>query len=98
MMVSVAYYNHSRWVADCPVDFCGDARALYPEVGANPDGSPILSPHPVYVTQCANGHQFRIDAPPDDRRAQIETALSERPGQYRDWLPAGHRWASAGHP
>jgi len=87
MMTSTAYFNHGRWVAECPTG-CGDARALYPEGSATP----------VYVQRCAEGHEFRIDAPPDDVRARIEAALADRPERYRDWLPRGHPWAAQGFP
>lgn len=97
VMTSVAYYNHGAWKADCPADWCTDARALYPQLRTN-DGSTVFSAYPVYVQRCAEGHEFRIDAPPDDDRARIEAALADRPSQFRDWLPRGHRWAANGYP
>jgi hypothetical protein len=97
MKTSVAYLNHGRWVAECPEDWCTDAKGLYPQLPTT-DGSTVYSDHPVYVQRCAEGHEFRIDAPPDDMRARIETALADRPPQFRDWLPSGHRWAANGYP
>lgn len=98
-MTSVAYYNHGKWVADCPADWCTDARALYPQVSIDAQGQAVYSATPVYVQRCAEqGHEFRIDAPPDDLRAQIEAALEDRPPQFRDWLPNGHPWSANGYP
>lgn len=94
MKTSIAYYNHSRWVASCPADWCSDARGLYPQ---DPQTG-LPGPHPVYVQHCAEGHEFRIEAPPDDVRARIEAALADRPPQFRDWLPNGHPWAANGYP
>jgi hypothetical protein len=96
-MTATAYLNHGRWVAECPADWCGDAKGLYPQLPTT-DGSTVLSPNPVYLQRCVNGHEFRIEAPPDDMRAQIEAALADRPEQFRDWLPNGHPWSANGHP
>lgn len=93
-MRTVAYLNHGRWVADCPVEGCGDALALYPEVGADAQRRPILSAEPVYTQTDTQGHRFQIDAPPDDMRARIETAVADRPEPNRNWLPEGHRWSA----
>lgn len=95
MITSAAYLNQGRWVADCPVEWCGDALALYPQ----DPRTGIVAADPAYVQSCAKGHQFRINAPPDRMRARIEAVLASRPEEYRDWLPDGHPWgASHGYP
>lgn len=94
MMTALCYLNHNRWVADCPVTGCGDALALYPEIGGDAQGNPILSDVPRYVQTCKKGHPFRLDAPPDEMRAQIEQAVADRPEPNRNWLPDGHPWGA----
>jgi hypothetical protein len=89
MMTSLAYLNYGRWVADCPVDGCSDARALHPE---DRYGNP--SPQPVPDTVCAAGHPYHIETPPAQHRDRLEQAVSERPLiQDRGWYPKGHGWA-----
>lgn len=94
-MTALAYLNYGRWVADCPVDWCADSRALHPE---DRYGNP--SPEPVHDTVCAAGHAFRIEAPPARARAQLEQAVADRPlPQDRGWYPKGHAWAEThGYP
>lgn len=95
-MESPAYVNHGQWVADCPAPGCGDARALFPQDPI----TGIPSPTPVYLQQCANGHEFRIDAPPDEFRARIEAVLADRlSAKRRNWFPRDHPLAiTAGWP
>lgn len=95
-MDSPAYVNHGRWVAECPIPGCGDARALYPQDPV----TGIPSPTPVYVQRCASGHEFRLVVPPDEVRARIEAALAERTSEKRkNWFPKDHPYAvEAGFP
>lgn len=93
-MRAVAYLNVGRWVADCPVEGCGDALALYPEVGADAQRRPVLSDVPIYTQTDTQGHRFDFDAPPDDARAGIEAAVADRPEPNRNWLPDGHPWGA----
>ncbi len=88
MTTAPAYYNHSRWVADCPDPTCSDARLVYevnPHTGV-PTGRRLTE------DVCAAGHAFQIDMPPPDLEAQIVAALQRRP------LPATHNWFPADHP
>lgn len=85
-MNALAYANWGRWVADCPVDGCHDARELAPGAAA---------------MVCVNGHASTIRWPGDPASvAAITAALEERPEpKTRNWLPAGHPIAVAsGYP
>lgn len=91
-MDTPAYVNHGRWVADCPVPDCGDAVALHPQ----DPRTGIPSPQPVLLQRCANGHELRLVAPPEEFRARIETALAERLSEVRrNWFPSNHPYALA---
>ncbi len=85
MSKALAYYNHGRWISDCPADGCTDAREVYsPQTG-------IRQSEDV----CAAGHHFRIEMPPPDVEAQIVAAVAQRPNAAdRSWYPAGHRRAT----
>lgn len=87
---ALAYYNHGRWVADCPEDGCTDARALHPE-----DRNGVVSPRPEFEQVCVRGHPFRLVCPPEGFRRQVERVLAEREKEPdRGWLPEGHPWGA----
>lgn len=91
-MDAPVYFNHGRWVANCPVPGCGDAVALHPQ----DRHTGVPSPHPVLMQLCANGHDLRLVAPPEELRARIETALMERvSATRRNWFPRDHPYALA---
>lgn len=81
---AVAYINHSRWVADCPRPYCGNAEKLSPRQKT------------VHCSNCLLVASVSWPADPDG----IWEALADRPvPQTRNWAPAGHRQAIAcGHP
>lgn len=85
MAEALAYYNYSRWVADCPHPKCNDARLV------NPDRLEDV---------CAHGHPMTIVMPSARQAAQIEEVLAERAMDAdRAWYPAGHvRAKMAGQP
>jgi hypothetical protein len=82
----MAYLNYGRWVADCPVDGCGDARAVYhPQTGARQTED-----------VCAKGHAFQIEMPPEQVEARIVAAVADRQEDGdKAWFPKGHGWAEA---
>ena len=92
-MTAAAYYNHGRWVAECPDPTCSDARLVYeinPQTGV-PTGSRLDS------DRCAAGHAFLIGMPPAEEEARIVAALERRPlPSTRNWFPAEHPTALAG--
>jgi hypothetical protein len=90
-MKALAYYNWGRWVVDCPVPGCGDARALHPEDHI----TGIPSAEPMYEQVCAAGHPITIEMPPGQEAARIEVALSERADGDKGWYPKGHARAEA---
>ena len=90
-MIARAYFNHGRWVADCPREFCTYAFELEPgqetylcrtrprRPGAAPGGC---------------GAEAPIEWPADAE--EIQRALELRPVEStRNWLPAGHPLAVA---
>ncbi|MFI6228636.1 hypothetical protein ACIBCR_15145 [Micromonospora echinospora] len=79
-MESAAYYNWGRWVADCAVEMCADAREV--TVGQ-------------VEAACRFGHPFRVVWPPQDLAAQVVAVLEERVEQHRSWFPSGHPLAVA---
>jgi len=89
-MKALAYLNWGRWVADCPVGGCTDARAIYPtDANGQPTGGPPILDH-----VCTGGHRFAVDMPPPEFEAQIVAALSERVSEKRrNWFPRGHPFA-----
>lgn len=90
MLKGLAYYNHSRWVVDCPAEGCTDARLVY-EV--NPQTN-IPTGRKLTEDTCARGHHFLIDMPPESAEAQIVAVLSERIEEAdRGWYPRGHERA-----
>lgn len=96
MKTSQAYYNHARWVAECPEEDCLDARLVYeedPRTG-RPTGRRLTG------DTCDNGHVFKIEMPNEQVEAQIVTAMSEREKDaHKSWFPAGHpRALIGGHP
>jgi|SRR5690349_7648748 len=87
MLKALAYVNWGRWVADCPVDGCTDARAIYP---TNAAGEPT-GMGPVIDHVCTSGHPFMVELPAPTTEAQIVSALSERASEKRkNWFPKGH--------
>lgn len=87
MLKGLAYYNHGRWVVDCPADGCTDARLVY-EVNPQTD---IPTGRRLDQDTCARGHHFGIEMPPDDMEARIVVALSDRVDDAdKGWYPEGH--------
>lgn len=82
MITSQAYYNHGRWVVDCPHEGCTSALAV---AGA---GSVVCAAPPKGC-----GRQYRVDFPGE--AAEIERAVSIRPEKNRNWFPEGHPLATA---
>lgn len=75
-----AYINHGRWVADCPVQYCGNAMRLEPRQGTfrcrtrSGDGC---------------GHEAQIEWPAD--ADEIWRVLERRPiPGTRNWFPPEH--------
>lgn len=80
-MNALAYVNWGRWVADCPVDGCHDARELTP-------GTTTMT--------CVAGHISPVQWPGGPASVTaITAALGERAEpKTRNWLPAGHPMAA----
>lgn len=79
-MVAVAYVNHGRWVADCPLPGC--------------DGAEFVSlRNPVFFCcECRNqvtAHlPIPVQLPSPELRAEVERCLVARPvPATRNWLP-----------
>jgi hypothetical protein len=87
MITGLAYYNHGRFVVDCPAPGCTDARLVYevnPQTGV-PTGRRLTE------DTCAKGHHFEIVMPDPQTEAQIVTVLAERVDDAdKDWYPQGH--------
>ena len=84
-MIALAYVNWGRWLAECPVPNCHDARLLMPE--------------DLSIT-CANGHMSPVQwpggAPGSKVVGQITAALADRPEMStRAWFPAGQPFGQA---
>jgi hypothetical protein len=80
-----AWVYAGDWVADCPVNGCGNVEYLY--TPAVPNGPKVLK-KPIFV--CSNcGHQAVIYWP--DHEMEILAILSKRPiPQNRNWFPQDH--------
>lgn len=75
-MNALAYINFGRWVVDCPVPGCTDARQVEP---------------PLMDDVCAHGHPIHALMPPPDQAAALMAELVRRPVEAdRAWYPAGH--------
>jgi hypothetical protein len=77
-----AYYNHGRWVVDCPHDGCTSALAIESGGGVTCAAPPA-----------GCGRRYQVEWPPD--AAAIERVLAVRPEQNRNWFPEGHPLAEA---
>jgi hypothetical protein len=91
-----AYLNYNRWVVDCPVLGCTDARIVYEE----DPRTGVRTGRRMTQDVCANGHPFAIEMPPPELEAQIVAAVSERAEEAdRSWYPKAHvRAKLAGFP
>jgi hypothetical protein len=78
---ALAYYNHGRWVADCPHEGCFSALAV--EGG----GSATCA-----VPPSGCGRRYEVEWP--GNAAAIERALAVRPEENRNWFPEGHPLAT----
>jgi hypothetical protein len=77
-VLTYAYVNHSRWVADCP--FCSSAQVVTPD------------DRRFFCVDCGNAnvrHAYvEVEWPPDDEIDEIERLLRLRPDeQNRNWYP-----------
>lgn len=74
--------NLGRWIADCPMDRCGNALGLQPNQAmfcCTPGGCNSI---------------VEVEWPADV--ADLDAALSQRPVmETRNWAPAGHRQSQA---
>lgn len=82
-MITEAYVNHGRWIADCPRPYCGNALKLLPrqtQFYCAPEGG------------CQQIAEVLWPADADG----ITAALEVRPvPTTRNWEPVGHRQAKA---
>jgi hypothetical protein len=79
---ALAYYNHGRWVADCPYEGCFSALAVEGGGGVTCAAPPA-----------GCGRRYQVEWPAD--AAAIERAVKVRPEQNRNWFPEGHPLATA---
>jgi hypothetical protein len=75
-----AYYNHGRWITDCPRPGCANAQALTPA---------------QWVFECSNCLvRAPVEWPPN--AAEITAELDRRPvPDTRNWFPEDHPLALA---
>lgn len=80
-----AYCNHSRWIADCPRQDCGNALALEPgQTTFHCGGLGGCN----LITEIEWPHEVEA----------IDAVLAQRPvPTTRNWAPAGHRQAISCH-
>lgn len=100
-MKVIAYKNHARWVAECPV--CGGAEIVAPGepfvcavcnpgIRANrfrPFGNPVRfakePDHEVREQAYKVADKYEVEFPKDKQR--IDELLSKRPTKNANWIP-----------
>jgi hypothetical protein len=79
---ALAYYNHGRWVVDCPHEGCFSALAVESGGGVTCAAPPA-----------GCGRRYEVEWPAN--APTIERVLAVRPEQNRNWFPEGHPLATA---
>jgi DNA-directed RNA polymerase subunit M/transcription elongation factor TFIIS len=72
-----AYFNHGRWVIDCP-NCNGGIRA-----DRDADGNPVPDGGRVTCRDC--GHTYKAKFP--NGKEQAEQVMAQRPIQNQNWFP-----------